>query len=181
MPLFTASTVLRKVGDVVPVRDKPSRGHLARIADNEPWKKMEELLELSRRPDEQSRVTAYYACETPEECAAFIVPQLKGMFAKVEDKKLEIYYYTIDVSKATKTVMALIFRGMHHLDKPDVVQEICEEYWRQPKYKWKFFEHLVPEYRVVDVIAPPDEFTMYCATDGHTDDGIQAKRIWPET
>lgn len=182
MILFTASTQKYELGHIFPVRSGPSRGHLERIADNEPWRQMEECLERARRDNEHARASAYYACQTLEECARYLQSQVTDPMSGEPVGPQEIFYYRIDMPNPTKAVMALVFRGMHHLGhQPEILSQICEEYWRQPVHRWEYFEFLDREARVLEILSPPNEFAIMMAGEGYTNDTIQAKRIWPET
>ena len=76
--------------------------------------------------------------------------------------------------------MALIFRGMHHCDKPEILAEICVEYWRQPHHQWNYFEYLYREGKVNALVEAPNEFAIAGAKGGYALDIAQAKRLWPE-
>lgn len=180
MILFTASTRQYEPGHILEARQAPSAGHLERIADNQPWREMEEHLERTRRENEHPRATAYFACQSVEECARYLQSQVTDPMSGEPVGPQEIFYYRVDMPSPTKAVMALVFRGMHHLADPDIVQQICEEYWRQPNHGWEYFEFLDREGRVLDRVEPPDEFATMIAGDRYTNDIIQAKRIWPE-
>ena len=180
MPLYTANIHKLRDGEIRPKRTKLSRGHIDRIKDNIPWAEMEACLEWHRLPNEQSRMTAYYGCESVAQCGAFIVPQIEGPFHERKEAVPEIFYFEIECPSATPTVMALIKRGMHHLSDRAVVAEICEEYWRRKKARWKYLEFLIPEYRINKRVDPPSKEAIDRAMRGYTDDVSQAMAIWPE-
>ena len=181
MILFTASTRKYGPGHIFNVRSAPSRGHLERIAHNEPWRGMEERVERARRDNEHARATAYYACQTVEECGRYLQSQLTDPVSGEPIGPQEIFYYRIDMPNPTKAVMALLFRGMRHLGQPEILSQICDEYWRQPSHRWEYYEFLDREARVIELVNPPNEFAVMMAGEGYTNDIIQAKHIWPET
>jgi hypothetical protein len=180
MILFTASTQLYEAGHVFPSRLEPSRGHVQRIAHNEPWRRMEEALERHRRSEEQPRATAYYGCAALEECARYIQSQICDPISGEPVGPQTVYFYRIEMLDPTKAVMALVFRGAHHLHDAEALREICGEYWRQPRHRWEFFEYLGREAGILERVDPPDQFAVMGAGEGYTNDLIQAKRLWPE-
>ncbi|QDT10719.1 hypothetical protein [Planctomycetes bacterium K23_9] len=180
MSLYTASIYKLPDGEIRPKRSRLSSGHIDRIKDNIPWAEMEACLEWHRLPNEQSRMTAYYACESIAQCGAFIVPQTEGPFRERKEAVPEIFYYELECPSATPTVMAIVKRGMHHLSNRPALAEFCEEYWRQKKARWKYLEFLLPEFKVIKRVDPPSKEDMDSAMRAYTDDIAQAMAIWPE-
>ncbi len=44
---------------------------------------------------------------------------------------------------------------MHHLSNRAVLAEVCEEYWRQKKARWRYLEFLLREFKIIKRVDPP--------------------------
>jgi hypothetical protein len=178
--LFFASTQVYAIGHHFAPLLAPSAGHLRRCQDAN-WAAMEAEIERRRRPGEQPRATAYYATETVEECAVYI--QYRPQEFDAHGQPIPVpafYYYRVEMPHPTRCAMVLLDRALHHLSNPAVLDQIAEEYWRQPRHRWSFYEYLDSEMTVLDVEPAPDEMDLHIVFDGYVDDRNQAIGLWPD-
>jgi hypothetical protein len=180
MIVYAATSDPLPVGQQLPLIQGESTGHQSRTANNDEWSQMEQIIDDLRLPNEHSRKTCYFACESLEECSYYKQLQIIDPFTGAPVGPQQIHYYRLEMPNPTKAVMALIARGMHHLHEPAVLEELGAEYWRQPQGKWQYFEFLDPHVEVLEEVEPPDDLSVFGAAAAYSSDITMAKNRWPE-
>jgi hypothetical protein len=115
--------------------------------------KLEAFLE-SRRPIEScSRLTSWFACDTPANSARYLDAELSRMTKVTAEVKL----YGVEFAKSSKQPMVLVNAMNIALSENDAAtaETLAAEYWR-PTREWKFWEYTAPEVRVVEKVEWPD-------------------------
>lgn len=135
MELFHASKRIFSIGEVVP------SGNISTfypVASNE--------MDGRKPNDAPSRRTALF-CADSEEFAVYFLKMEKVP----ED---EINLYKVKVNTFHRAPFSITHVVEQKLNSGESVEALIEEYWN-PNKEWNYYEYLVPEFEVIEILQKP--------------------------
>ncbi|MCU1300696.1 MAG: hypothetical protein JWQ87_980 [Candidatus Sulfotelmatobacter sp.] len=140
-------------------------------------RRLEEFLEERRPGKSHSRLSSWFACDSPEHAARYLDAQLKH-----EEKRGDVLVFEVEMPAPSKQPMALIDALLAALREGDIdkAEFLVEEYWT-PKQSWKFWEYTSGGISLVAAkIESVDEMAVYIAHQDYAGDRARIKRLLAE-
>jgi hypothetical protein len=135
---------------VLPVGENPGPKTYD-YSDDPERQKLEGFLESKRPPKSCSRLTSWFACDTPANSAIYLNAEPTRAGATGQPK-----LYAIELEKFSGQPMVLVNAINKALVANDAAtaEMLATEYWR-PTREWGFWEYTAPEVRVVEEVEWP--------------------------
>jgi hypothetical protein len=140
--------------------------------------KLEDQFEKLRPRDAHSRRSAYYACESLSECAAYLLGEEEQSVVIDGGRGQTRKYYRVEMERPLRTAMALVYRASTKRNDAATLQSIIREYWH-PTKSWAFWEFLSPCMKVVEVCSNPGLIEVAVAWETYRHDSNLAKELFP--
>lgn len=136
--------------------------------------KLEGFLESHRPTTCHSRLSSWFACDSPEKSKSYLEAQLSH-----EKKSGAPLIFAVEMHSPTKLPMALVdpIRAALQRDDLEAAEFIAKEYWT-PTQPWKFWEYISAEIPLVQSqIMTLDEMAGYVATNDYSADHARCKKF----
>lgn len=103
--------------------------------------KLEDFLESKRPSSSHSRLTSWFACDSPERAARYLETQLD-----YEQNSGEVLVFAVEMPSPSKQPIVLIDALIRALREDDIAAAnlLAHEYWL-PTQPWKFWEYTSDE------------------------------------
>jgi len=160
---------------ILPVGENP--GPKAYDYSDDPERqKLEDFLESKRPPEFCSRLTAWFACDTPANSARYLEAELNHK--KRADVTGQPKLYAIEFEEFSRQPMILVNAINNALAANDAAtaKMLATEYWR-PTREWRFWEYTTPEIRVVEEVEWPDSMAQSLASMAYQGDDRRLKQM----
>jgi hypothetical protein len=163
----------RATTTILPIGGNP--GPKAYDYSNDPERqKLEDFLESKRSCESYSRLTSWFACDTPAYSARYLEAELSRKKESNGQPKL----YSIACDGFSKQPMILV----NAIDKALVANDLAIaevlaiEYWK-PTKEWKFWEYTTHSIRIVEEVEWPDSMAQALAFMAYQADDARLKQM----
>jgi hypothetical protein len=150
----------------MPVGENPGKKKYD-FSENAERRRLEEFLEDKRPCASHSRLSSWFACDSPERAVRYLEAQLKH-----ENREGEILVFAVDLPSPSKQPMALVDAILSALRENaiDKAGFLAQEYWT-PTQQWRFWEYTSSEISVVGAkVESLDEMAGYVAHQDYSGD-----------
>lgn len=144
---------------------------------DDPYRRIvEEFLESKRR-NEPSRLSSWFACDKPGYAARYLEAQL-SLGSDKESRTGETRLYAVEMVSPSRHPMILVNELATRLStgQTDSAALLASEYWRPTKV-WGFWEFISPKILVLKQLPWPDVIEQAAALMAYSSDSDRSKHI----